>query len=594
MFTKLMGINLRTKLIIISLMITIIPLLLLGFFTYKYVSDILQEDLSQNELKHLTTLDNQVTYFFKDIEQMSLFFLKNEQINEILNKDPNRSSIEKYKDFQAVKALFNTVTSVKNWDVNIYIVGENGDRYFSNTYLPQNYNHIRDYWSIFRKAKLASGALAWDTNYSISKLDAQDVVLTAGRLIRDPQTDEQLGYIMIDINEAALSSLYDENSFLENEHFYIIDYQGHILSSQSDKNIIGTKLESDYIGRILDGDKGYFKYNNGGQDTIVTYHTSSHTGLKLISEKPLDAVRQKNSLIRKLTWSFALLGIIISAWLAYFLSKSITNPLYKLIYLMGKVEKGHLDVRFNSKYEDDIGILGKRFNKMLQKLKNLIQDSYEKQLRIRDSELKALRSQINPHFLYNTLDTVNWLARLKNANDISRIVVSLSEILKYSINEDDELVTIEKDLKQLTNYLTIQEFRYRDKFDVHMSIDNEAMNGLLPPLLIQPLVENAIVHGLENKINKGNIYITIKRLERQIELTIEDDGVGMNEQIVKKINKEPEDKAFSTDLGVGMENVRKRLFLHYGHDHEWVLKSAPSEGTFIKITVPYKKRYKDV
>lgn len=505
---KFLGMSLRSKLIIISLLTSIIPLLLLGFFTYKYVSGILQEELSQNELKHLYAMDNQVSYFLKDIEQMSLFFTYNDQIITILNNESHRDALKKNDDYLTVDTLFDTVMGVKDWDINIYIIGKNGDRYFSNNYLPQKYNNIRNYWGIFRKANLANGALVWDTNYSVSTLNTNDVVLSAGRLIKDNKTDTPLGYIIIDINEAALSSLYERNDFLPNEQFLIIDNQGYVLSSQMNKEMVGTKLEYDYLERAIDGNSGFFKINEKemGTDSIVTYHESAETGLKLINIKPLHEIYQKNVLIRKLTWSFALLGIIISAWLAYFLSRTVTNPLYKLIFLMDKVEKGNLDVRFNSKYNDDIGIFGIRFNKMLQRLKNLIHDSYEKQLRIRDSELKALRSQINPHFLYNTLDSVNWLARLKGANDISNIVVSLSEILKYSINKEDEFVTIEKDVKQLENYLTIQKFRYGEKFDIQLDIDPDVKDELIPPLLIQPLVENSIVHGLEQKVDKGNIY----------------------------------------------------------------------------------------
>src|SRR5690625_2908536 len=211
--------SLRSKLIIISLLTSIIPLLLLGFFTYKYVSGILQEELSQNELKHLYAMDNQVSYFLKDIEQMSLFFTYNDQIISILNNESDRDALKKNDDYLTVDILFDTVMGVKDWDINIYIIGENGDRYFSNNYLPQEYNDIRNYWGIFRKANLANGALEWDTNYSVSTLNTNDVVLSAGRLIKDNKTDTPLGYIIIDINEAALSSLYERNDFLPNEQF---------------------------------------------------------------------------------------------------------------------------------------------------------------------------------------------------------------------------------------------------------------------------------------------------------------------------------------------------------------------------------------
>lgn len=303
----------------------------------------------------------------------------------------------------------------------------------------------------------------------------------------------------------------------------------------------------------------------------------------------MDIIQQKNNLVRNLTLNFALIGIIFSIWLAYYLSKTVTKPLYKLIYLMKEVEKGNLEVRFDPKYNDDIGIFGKRFNRMLEKLKVSIQENYEKQVRMKDSELKALRAQINPHFLYNTLETVNWLARLEGVNDISKIVVSLSEIMKYSVRKGEDFVTIEQDVKQLKNYLTIQEFRYRDKFDVHLQVDDSVLNQKIPALLLQPIVENAIVHGLENKISKGIIQIAITKEQENIHIVVQDNGIGMDEETLSLVNREIKEGIEFDDLGIGIENVRKRLYLSYGNQFKWSLTSEVEVGTKVDIFIPYKE-----
>ncbi len=586
---KFLSKNLRAKLIIVILFTSIIPLLLLGFFTYKYISGLLQEEISANELERITAVNNQFTYFLKDIEQMSLFFYKNDQTQRILKEDTNRNLKEKYADYETINEVFDTITGIKDWDINIYIIGLNGDRYFSNNYLPADYTNIRENWGVFRKAKEANGMMVWDTKYTTDEYDNQDVVLTAGRLLVDSDNDQDLGYIMIDIYESAFTSIYEDNNSLESKQYFLLDNQGYVISSQPDKSNIGTILESDYISRVMIGENGFFKFTRDKEPYVLTYHTSDKTNFKLISTTPLDVIQSKNNLIRNLTWNFALLGIILSGWLAYYLSKTITMPLYKLMSLMGEVEKGNLDVRFSSKYNDDIGIFGKRFNRMLKRLKTLIQESYEKQVRLKDSELKALRAQINPHFLYNTLETVNWLARLKGVHDISRIVVSLSEIMKYSVKKGDDFVTIEQDIKQLENYLTIQEFRYRDKFDVHLHVDKSIQNGLIPSLLLQPIVENAIIHGLENKLTKGNIEISITSFQEYIKIFVIDDGVGMDNHTLEVVNQKMEEALSLDELGIGIENVRKRLFLCYGDEYEWKLSSIVNEGTKILIIIPYKE-----
>ncbi|MBB6454601.1 two-component system sensor histidine kinase YesM [Salirhabdus euzebyi] len=589
MINKIQSLNLRTKLMIVILITSITPLLLLGFFTFQYISSVLQEEISENELEKLSSINNQFTYFLKDIEQMTLFFYKNDLIEETLKRDPARSLEEKYEDYDKVNEVFETIMGVKDWEVDIYVIGLNGDRYFSNEYLPNQYNRIRENWGILRKANEGQGTIVWDTNYSVNQLDTKEIVLSAGRLLVDSETNEKLGYILVDIHESALSSIYEENNYYNRQQFFLLDEQGYVISGQPDKRNVGTRLEADYFDRVMSRDSGFFKFEWEETPSILTYHTASETGLKLISMIPLNIIEQKNNLIRSLTWNLALLGIIFSAWLAYFLSKTITQPLYKIMFLMKEVEKGNLDVRFDSKFHDDIGILGKRFNRMLRQLKVSIQESYEKQVRMKDSELKALRAQINPHFLYNTLETVNWLARLKGVEDISKIVVSLSDIMKYSVRKGEDFVTIEQDVKQLQNYLTIQEYRYKDKFDVQVHVDEEIKDERIPALLLQPIVENAIVHGLENKMEKGNISISITEHEANIKVVVKDDGVGMNEETLEIVNRKMEEGLAMEELGIGIENVRKRLFLSYGDNYSWNLTSKVDEGTCIEIIIPYKE-----
>lgn len=257
---------------------------------------------------------------------------------------------------------------------------------------------------------------------------------------------------------------------------------------------------------------------------------------------------------------------------------------------MREVEKGNLNIRFSSKYNDDIGIFGLRFNRMLSRLKSLVQDSYEKQLRLQESELKALRAQINPHFLYNTLETVNWLARLNGAADISKIVVSLGDIMRYSIKKGNNMVTVREDMKQLRNYLTIQEFRYRDKFTSILDVDETIFDNLIPALIIQPLVENAIVHGMESKIEEGTIHISICGKASGMQILIEDDGVGVDPDTLALISAKPAETASFEALGIGIENVRRRLYLSYGENFSWSLKTEQEKGTKIEIFIPYQAK----
>ncbi|WP_183163879.1 cache domain-containing sensor histidine kinase [Alteribacter keqinensis] len=584
MIRRFLSLNLRTKLIALIIVTAFIPVSLLGLFSYNYVTKLMQEEISEGELERLKQVNNNLTYFINDVEQLSLFLYKNEEIQEILNKDPYRSPEEKDEDLQQIERLFETVMGAKNWDVSIYIIGANGDRYFSTQHLPPHYNHIRDNWGAFRKAQAADGKNIWDTHYSIRPEEMQEVVLTSGRMLHDHSTQEPLGYLMIDIYESALSDIYATGGKHLNDQLFLLDEQGYIISSQPNKEIVGTRLSYDFLPRVIQGDQGFFEAEWESQASVLTYDTAEDTGFKIVSLTPIGLIHEKNSLIRNLTWSFAILGIIISSWLAYFLSKTVTDPLYKVMKVMRTVEKGDLTARFAPKYNDDIGIFARRFNRMLGRVNKLIQENYEKKIRLKESEIKALQAQINPHFLYNTLETVNWMARLHGAKEISKLVVSLGEIMRYSIKRGDDLVPLEEDIKQLKNYLNIQEVRYRDQFNIHMHVDEEAKKALIPSLLLQPLVENAISHGLEGKVEKGNLSITITVISNSLQIIVEDDGAGIDSKTLDRINLEKPLQSKGT--GIGLQNVKRRVFLYYGNDFTWHIETKENEGTKFSITLP--------
>lgn len=588
-FKKFLSINLRSKLIIVILLTSLIPLLLLGFFSYQYTSGLLQEELSQKEQEKLSYVNNQLMYFLQDIEQMSLFFTKNDQVKDILSLDAE-TPMEQAENYETVNDLFDTVLSVKKWEVNIYLIGLNGNRYFSDEYLPVQYNDIRENWGIFRKAKEAKGSLVWDTNYSINSFEQKDVVLTAGRVIIDPDTNEKLGYVMIDVKNASFSSIYKPSESIDDEQFYLLDKQGYLVTSIPSTTAPTADIDFAELNQTLKGDSGFLNFSWRERQSILSYYTSDDAEFKLLSIIPLKTAEQKDNLIFNLTWNLALIGIIISGWIAYYLSKTITAPLYKLMFLMKEVETGNLNIRFSSKYNDDIGVFGLRFNRMLSRLKSLVQDSYEKQLRLQESELKALRAQINPHFLYNTLETINWLARLNGASDISKIVVSLGDIMRYSIKRGNNMVSVREDIKQLKNYLTIQEFRYSDKFTSTLDVDETILDELIPALIIQPLVENAIIHGMESKAEEGNIYIRIRGEVSGIQIVIEDDGVGVDSETLALISTENGENSSFDTIGIGIENVRRRLYLSYGENFSWSLSTVSGKGTKIEIFIPYQAK----
>lgn len=581
-----MNLNLRTKLIILFILIALIPLMLLGLFSYQKSSKMMQEQVSEGMLEKLSQINRNLSFFIQDVEQLSMYIYRNEMVQDILNQPADRQHTEKYEDYKKVMNLFNTVLGSKKWDIRIYIIGLNGDRYFTGEYLPHNYDQYMPNWGIFRKANAANGNLVWDTHYSIRKTDPHEIVLSAGRLLKHFETKETLGYLVIDIFETAVADIYRTDRGRNDNQLFLLDAQGYVISSFPNKATIGTRLHYPFMHHILSSSGGFFETDWEDSPHVVVFDSAEDTHFIIASFVPLQQINEKNGLIRQVTVAIGVIGLLGSVWLAYFLSKTVTLPLYRLITLMKRVESGQLDVTFKSKYKDDIGLLGESFNQMIRHLNHLIQDGYEKQMLLKESEIKTLQAQINPHFLYNTLETVNWMAKIKGEDKISSVIVALGEMMRFSVKKGEEFITLAEDFKHLDHYLTIQQIRYMDKFMVSVRISEEAKMCLIPPLLLQPLVENAITHGLEMKMEPGNLRIEADCDEKHLRIIVEDDGVGMEPPLLEKIRNGDFDSMEFHNTGIGLQNVQKRIQIHFGEMYELRVDSELNHGTRVTLWLP--------
>ncbi|UJF36450.1 sensor histidine kinase [Paenibacillus hexagrammi] len=252
------------------------------------------------------------------------------------------------------------------------------------------------------------------------------------------------------------------------------------------------------------------------------------------------------------------------------------------------VEKGNFDLRVDIENTNEIGKLARSFNLMIYKIKELMQQIVYEQENKRMSELKALQAQIKPHFLYNTLDSIIWMAETGKLNEVVSMTSALAKLLRSSISKGGELVTIAVELEQIRHYLTIQQIRYRNKFTYSIDVPEELYQAKILKLVLQPLVENAIYHGMKHKAELGHIRITGQRKHNTIELAVVDDGVGMTEEKARTIlsERKPVPDGF-TSSGVGVQNVHERIELYFGVGYGLSFESELDEGTTVTILVPY-------
>lgn len=342
----------------------------------------------------------------------------------------------------------------------------------------------------------------------------------------------------------------------------------------------------------LENEKGYQVIKENGQRYFVCHLKSSKTGWTYVNVFPYSEIYGQNQKLRYLMIGGFLLLFLVTALILKKLAHMIVKPLEHLTESMQIVETGDFDRARefigNSSQKDEIGLMTQEFKVTLDKIDTLIHENYEKQLLLKDTKYKMLQAQINPHFLYNTLNSINWMIRARKNEEAAEMTVALGTILRSALNKQ-QYVTIEEELDSLRKYMTIQEYRYRKR--VTFSVECEAAGHyLIPHMTLQPLVENSIYHGVEKMLTPCTISVTIKEDRERIVITVSDNGPGMTEEelnAVRSFTAEPKGH------GIGLKNIYERLKMAFDQEAGFHISSVCGNGTTVQITIPKAEVMKD-
>lgn len=293
--------------------------------------------------------------------------------------------------------------------------------------------------------------------------------------------------------------------------------------------------------------------------------------------------------LQKTTIMLILASLMLCIFLANILAKGIAGPIKRTSEAMQQFAEGDFSVRLPEGRRDEIGTMNSVFNQTIEKIEQLIKQVVEMETVNKDIEFQALQAQINPHFLYNVLDTINWMARKKGEDNICRMVTSISSLMRASISNKRSMVYIREEIKYVQDYLYIQETRYGDKFTSYIEVD-ERLNELeIPKMTIQTLVENAVVHGVENATWDCFLYVSGEITDGMAVFTVKDDGVGMSQEQLEKLmgtEEEPDHEAERTHTHLGVYAVRKRLDYVYQNKARMSITSEPGKGTQVILEIP--------
>ena len=394
--------------------------------------------------------------------------------------------------------------------------------------------------------------------------------LLYGRNIRNLGTKEQMGLVLIDLDPA-----YFENMFKNSNP------PGDILILDGDKILYSSSINrfsSPQVAKIIQGREksGTIKKVMDGTQYFFNYHTNKKTNWDVVSIIPYENIVREVNQLRLVSISLLVMALMFSLVIALFITRRITNQLSLLRMVTEKMEKRETVVGIHFNNEDEIGEIGNQIVHLYNWNNDLTKRLYKSQIKEKEAELLALQSHINPHFLYNTLNTVFWMAEKIQAKQISKIAINLSKIFKLTLNDGNHITSVKNEMEQVKSYLDIQNIRFDNKIDYTVTIEPEIMDESIIKLLLQPIVENSVYHGLEQQ-ESGTIMIEGKMVEDGLLFIIRDTGKGFDMNEVD-INKK----------GYALKNINERLKLYYGKEYGLKIESEVGKGTIVYLKVGLK------
>lgn len=569
------NLKIRTKLIIIYSALIILSITSVTYLTLINSHKVIINQSKKYTLGILEQINDSINMKLEQIDATSKMIITNNLMLETLQNADN--SIAYDADIRGnIDSLLNSVMISRNDIDSIYVFDKAGNNYgtvplYENIDVPQ----------LFKVAGNGNYNFVWLKLNSLG--DHSSRVISAVRLVYGYYL-KPIGAILFNIKLKSFQSAFSSQISNMNGHVYLVNNDDEIISSIDNKDI-GKKLDKSIIAGVkTKGD--YFEYKVNDVNCLITVYYSKWNQWRYISVIPMSELTKDSEYVSKVNVIAAIFIIIIFVLISFVIARSLTEPINLITKKMKKVSINDKMPKIHYTGNDEFAYLTDAFNDMVIRIDTLVKEVYEQNLLRSEQEFKNLQVQINPHFLYNTLEVVNWIARTKGVIEIAEIVKALSDMMRYSISKGEDVVTIESELNHIKNYFTIQSFRYGNKLNIMYNIEEDILDMNILKLTLQPIVENSLIHGIDPKGGNGTIQIIGKKCEDKACIKIIDDGVGITRQRLTDIRNDTVKDDTKKHSNIGIKNVDKRLQIKFGKQYGVEINSEEGLGTTVEIFIP--------
>ena len=582
--------KLRTKIFIMVLGCVLAALIIQTCLFQNLSSKLIYEQAKEESEQSMQSMQNEIYGLIKGIENNLIeIYMDDELLQSLRKKETIKELQSKFyrKAYDIATDEFETGDDV----VSFYLYTM--DHQVISTYrraVTPKHNYASDIYSDpeYTNAEIVKKYVELDNPVMLvssyyNEYRNKNILRFVMKLYNESNLQDKIGYVVCDVDTKNLEKIMDKYRIDRTAFMWLQPTGDRPIDTLGDLDAEQTKEYNALEKSIACGKKAENETNSKQEFFRID---QQHYNLTAYSMMPQKVLRQNQRNLTINLLAIALLMICVSMIITGFISSGLTRPLELLMNTIQKIGNGNVQLRAKIVKEDEIGELAQQFNEMLDQMEELKQKEYQTKQLLNRAEYKALQAQVNPHFLYNTLDTMASIAEIRNCPEVSHMSQSLALIFRYSLNMKDPFSTVENEIAHLKNYIYVMEMRMHDNIQYTFDVDEMTLKSKLPRLSLQPIVENAINHGLRNKRGKKKIGIQIKREQMDLVICIEDNGIGLDTSAINESLRKNELDFVEKGNSIGLHNINARLKMLYGNQYGMHLESMLGEGTKVFMILP--------
>ncbi|KTD85207.1 cache domain-containing sensor histidine kinase [Paenibacillus etheri] len=574
-----------TKIILILLLVILIPIIFTSWSFYWVADSILKKNVRESTLQIAEQTAESLSFILNVGVDTSDFISSDPNIQRAALQVNSSPSYEENRNFQYINTLLNNYVYSNSFVKIVYLLKEEGGGWGSGTFSGSGLKQLRlSDMEWVKDVKRKDGELVWQglqyDHFSGGGVNT-DLVLPVGRVLKDFNTMRNIGLVQVQLNGQSILNTIRQPKLGVTGKFFVVDSKGRLMID-SNLEMINQKVKDQGLyQRIVSDDAVEFEFDMKGVPYYGVKQLLSN-GWMIVGTVPVEEI--SGQLENLQTWILLSSAVfsMIAIGIGLFIAGWVTKPVKQLTQSMLHVQQGDLNVRAVVRTSDEIGFLSKQFNKMLQKIGNLMQQVEDEQSEKHHAELRVVMHRVHPHFLYNTLSTLRWLIDSGQNDRASQVLHALNHLLEANMGKSGSMIPVEEELDIIRKYLIILELRYEKTFDLELDVEPGSEKFMIPRMLLQPLVENAIFHGIVPKNTAGRISIRIRTCRGDLEFLVEDDGLGIGDEKLKALN-DPGTAIENGEVGIGLRHIYDSLRLYYARNWEWSIVSRTGQGTAVRI-----------